>query len=319
MAKRRKKKKVKQGDPFKLISGIVALIIVILGILADNGVISVRKIKKFFGEVDSPAVNAQMSVHFIDVGQGDCTLIVSDGEAMLVDAGEAEYSETVADYLDSMGVTKLKYIIGTHPHSDHIGGLAYIIDNYDVETIIMPKIPNDLVPTTMIYENLLETIGKNGKKIRTARNEVLELGTSKVEIFKPESDSSNLNNYSVCVKITHGDNSFLLTGDTEKTAEKDFAKKYGSKLSAKVYKMGHHGSETASSAELLDEVLPRYAIISCAKDNDYGHPHEEAVDRINKYADYTFSTYKEGTIIFESDGKGLSVINTKGESLVELE
>jgi competence protein ComEC len=83
--------------------------------------------------------------------------------------------------------------------------------------------------------------------------------------------------------------------------------------------MGHHGSETASSAELLDEVLPRYAIISCAKDNDYGHPHEEAVDRINKYADYTFSTYKEGTIIFESDGKGLSVINTKGESLVELE
>lgn len=319
MAKRRKSKKTSQGDPIKLISGIVAILIVIVGILADNGIISVRKIKKLFSEVDSPAVDAQMSVHFIDVGQGDCTLIVSDGEAMLVDAGESEYAQKVADYLDSMGVIKLKYVIATHPHSDHIGGLAYIIDNYDVETIIMPKIPDDLVPTTMVYEQLLETIGYKGKKIRTARNETVELGTSKVDIYKPDNDSSNLNNYSVCVKITHGDNSFLLTGDTEKAAEKDFAKKYGSKLSAKVYKMGHHGSETASSAELLNVVLPRYAIISCAKENDYGHPHEEAVDRINKYADYTFSTYKEGTIIFESDGKGLSVINTKGESLIEVD
>ena len=309
MAQRFKIKKIGKIDPVKLISGIIILTVMIIGILADNGIINIDKYKKFFDDADTAAVDAQMSVHFIDVGQGDSTLIISDGEAMLVDAGESDCGEIVADYLDKMGVTKLKYVIGTHPHSDHIGGLSHIIRNYQVE----------MVPTTMVYEKLLRTISDKKLKIRTARDETLELGTSKVEIFKPISDTKNLNNYSVCAKITHGDNSFLLTGDTEKTAEKDFAKKYGSKLSAKVYKMGHHGSETASSAELLDVVNPRYAIISCAKENDYGHPHEEAVDRIKTYADYILSTYKTGTIVFESDGKGLSVIDTKGKNLLEQE
>ena len=314
MAKRSKKKTLSKSDWQKIIWGIVVVATVIIGVLIDKGVISTYKVKKLMGQVDSPAVDAQMSVPFIDVGQGDCTLIISDGEAMLVDAGEAEYGERVADYLDSLEIEKLRYVIGTHPHSDHIGGLAHIIRNYQVETVIMPKIPDDMTPTTRIYENLLETIIDEKLKIRTARNETLDLGTSKVQIYKPVSDTKNLNNYSVCVKITHGENSFLLTGDTEKSGEKEFSQTYGKELSSKVYKMGHHGSETASNIELLDVVLPRYAVISCAKDNDYGHPHEEAVDRINKYADYVFETYKSGTIIFMSDGKGLSVVDEKGKN-----
>lgn len=317
MAQRRKTPTLNLGKNGKIAVGIIVAVIALVGFLADKGIINTRKIKQMLGSADSPAVNAQMSVHFIDVGQGDCTLVVSDGEAMLVDAGERDCGIAVADYLDSMGVTKLKYVIGTHPHSDHIGGLSYVIENFEVETVIMPKIPDDLVPTTTVYENLLETIAQNDLKIRAARDEVLELGTSKVEIFAPLGDYSNLNNYSVCAKITHGENTFLLTGDTEESGEKNFVMRCGKSLDAKVLKMGHHGSDTATYTELLDAVKPRYAVVSCGEDNKYGHPHQDALDRVEKYADYILRTDIDGSIVFKSDGKGLSVVDTSGNNLLE--
>ena len=165
MAKRYKYKtqKVTYGESAndrtaKLVAGILALVLAVIGVLAEKGVINILKIRQFFGSADTPAVNAQMSVHFIDVGQGDCTLIVSDGEAMLVDAGESECSQTVVDYLDSMGITSLKYVVGTHPHSDHIGGLSTVIDSFDVENVILPEVPRDMTPTTSVYEKLLLSI-----------------------------------------------------------------------------------------------------------------------------------------------------------------
>lgn len=317
MAQRRKTQTLNLSKNGKVIVGIIVAMIALFCFLADKGIINTRKIKQMLGSADSPAVDAQMSVHFIDVGQGDCTLVVSDGEAMLIDAGETVCGVTVADYLDSMGITKLKYVIGTHPHSDHIGGLSYIIENVEVETVIMPQLPDDIVPTTTVYENLLETISENNLKIRAARDEVLTLGTSKVEIFAPLGDYSNLNNYSVCAKITHGENTFLFTGDTEETAEKNFVMRCGNSLDAKVLKMGHHGSDTATYTELLDVVNPRYAVVSCGENNKYGHPHQDALDRVEKYADYILRTDLSGTIIFESDGEGLSVIDASGNNLLE--
>ncbi len=315
MEKKYKRKTL--GSKQRYIYIIIVLIIAVVAILENRGVIDTNKIKQALGQADKKAVDASMSVHFIDVGQGDCTLIISDGEAMLIDAGEKECGVTVSQYLEEQGVTKLKYVIGTHPHSDHIGGLAYIIENFQVENVILPKIPSDMTPTTKVYENLLTAIKNKGLKIHAAVDETLELGQSKVELFAPVGESSNLNNYSVCTKITHGENTFLLTGDTENEAETDLVERAGEKLSAKVLKLGHHGSSTASSVELLDATKPRYAVISCGEGNKYGHPHDEVLSRVKKFADYTLRTDESGTIIFYSDKKGLSVTNTKGDDLLK--
>lgn len=320
MAQKRKAQKVINrlfGKKSGIVYAAIAVVIALIWLLSETGVVDFDKLKEKAGFSDAPAVDADMSVHFIDVGQGDSTLVVSNGEAMLVDAGERDCGQIVGDYLDEMGITKLKYVIGTHPHSDHIGGLSYIIENYEVETIIMPKVPDDLTPTTAVYENLLETISSKGMKIHQAKDELFTLGESEVMTFEPMGDYSNLNDYSVCVKITHGENSFLLTGDTENTAEKNFVMRCSGELDVKVLSLGHHGSNTASSTELLDASTPRYAVISCGADNKYGHPHQETVDRINKYADHVLRTDIDGTVIFESDGKGLNVINTSGKSLIE--
>lgn len=324
MAKRYKYKtqKVTYGESandrtVKLVAGILALVLAVIGVLAEKGVINILKIRQFFGSADTPAVNAQMSVHFIDVGQGDCTLIVSDGEAMLVDAGESECSQTVVDYLDEMGITSLKYVVGTHPHSDHIGGLSSVIDSFEVENVILPAVPKDMTPTTSVYEKLLLSIKNNGLKIHKAKDEKLSLGTSEVEVFAPLGEYSNLNNYSVCLKITHGKNTFLLTGDTEEEGERDFVMRNKNSVDAKVLKLGHHGSKTASQTELLDAVTPRYAVISCGEGNKYDHPHTEVLERVEKYADYTLRTDKTGTVIFMSDGEGLSVVDADGQNLIE--
>lgn len=314
MAKRRKTKKIKIDKNF--VGVVVALIIILFAILESKGVISQRKIRQSLGLEDKPPVNAQMSVHFIDVGQGDCILIISDGEAMLIDAGEKECGVTVADYLKSQDITELKYVIGTHPHSDHIGGLAHIIKNFKVENVILPKTPKELTPTTKVYEDLLLAVKNKGLKIHTAKDEILSLGESTVEIFAPQGEYTNLNNYSVSTKVTHGENTFLFTGDTEGEAEQNLVKRKGDALESKVLKLGHHGSTTASKVETLDKVKPRYAVVSCGKDNKYGHPHDETVDRVNKYADYLLRTDIDGTIIFQSDKKGLSVTNIKGKDLL---
>lgn len=315
MAQKYKRKTLSNRQKYIYI--IVVLIIAVVAILENRGVIDTQKIKQALGQADTQAVDAQMSVHFIDVGQGDSTLVISDGEAMLIDAGEKENGTVVAEYLESVGVTKLKYVIATHPHSDHIGGLAYIIENFDVETIIMPKIPRDMTPTTKVYENLLTTIKNKGLKIHAAVDETITLGETSVEIFAPSKEYSNLNNYSVCTKITHGENTFLLTGDTEDEAEDDLVERVGDNLNAKVLKLGHHGSSTASSVEMLQVVNPRYAVISCGSGNKYGHPHDEVLNRVKKFSDYILRTDTDGSIVFSSDKKGLSVTNAKGDDLLK--
>lgn len=317
MAKRRKTQTLASMKKKAIISIITIIVVAVIGLLADKGILNLDEVKQSLGKSDSPASNADMSVHFIDVGQGDCTLVISNGEAMLIDAGERECAVTVSDYLKNMGVSRLKYVIATHPHSDHIGGLSYIIENFQVDMVIMPKIPDDLVPTSTVYENLLTAIKNKGLKIHAAKDEKLSLGESTVEIFAPLGDYSNLNDYSVCTKITHGENTFLLTGDTESTAEKNFAARCSGSLDAKVLKAGHHGSNTATTTQLLDAVTPRYAVISCGEDNSYGHPHSETLDRLEKYADYILRTDKMGTIIFESDGEGLNVVDASGNNLLE--
>lgn len=279
----------------------------IIALLHFTGIVPFDKISVLLGWSDKPATRSDLEVHFIDVGQGDCTLIMSEGEVMVIDSGDRDSSDRVVDHLQEQGVSRINYLIATHPHADHIGEMAEIVNGFEVENIIMPRIPDKYVPTSKTYEDMLLAIKAKGLKVTPAADSEFDLGCCKVQTYASPMDSSeNMNDHSVVVKVVNGQNSFLFMGDCEIGEEKKLLEK-GCDLRAKVLKAGHHGSYTSSSAELLDAVDPNYAVISCGKDNSYGHPNDDTVRRLSKYANEIYITARDGDIVFISDGEGLSV------------
>lgn len=244
-----------------------------------------------------------LEVHFIDVGQGDAILVKSDEEFMLIDAGKNVAGDLVVDYLKGQNVKKLKYVIGTHPHEDHIGGLDDVINAFEVEKVIMPNVTH----TTKTFEDVLDSIINKGLKITPAKSgEQYHLGESEVLILAPnKAEYDNLNNYSVVTKLTHGNTSFIFTGDAEEISEKEMIEVYKDNLKSDVLKVGHHGSTTSTSQEFLDAVRPKEAVISLGKDNTYGHPHKEIIDRLEANNIIIYRTDLEGTIIAKSDGNSI--------------
>ena len=253
-------------------------------------------------------------MHFIDVGQGDCTFIAANGVTMLVDCGEYTVSSDVISYLKSLGIGKLDYLIGTHPHSDHMGGMARIIDTFDIGEVIIPSIPGEQLPTAVFFDKFLESCEVKNLNIRTAHSgDILEIGKANAEIVSPDDAVfEDLNNYSVSLLIKHGDNSFLLTGDSE--AEAEYAMLTSDRLQkVTLYKAGHHGSSNSSTVQFLDMIRPQTAVISCGADNPYGHPSEITLQRLHEYTDKIYRTDICGNIVFESDGNKLSVRTERNE------
>ncbi len=240
------------------------------------------------------------SVHFIDVGQGDSTLIQSGGQNMLIDCGEYEYVDKVIDYLNSHGVKKLDYIVATHPHSDHMGGMATIIREFPVGNFVMPKATNN----TTSFEKMLESLKEKGIKAHSpVVGETFHMGEAQFDVLAPNStEYENLNNFSVVLKMTYGNHRFLFTGDAEKLSENEMLDD-GLDLKADFLKVGHHGSNTSSSAKFLDAVAPHIAIISLGLNNDYGHPHEEVVKRLEERNIQIMRTDRLGDIAIETDGE----------------
>ncbi len=241
--------------------------------------------------------------HYIDVGQGDCEFIeFPDGKTMLIDAGTSKNSETIIDYIEGLGYSEINYVVATHPHADHIGGMADVIKYFDIGQIYMPYAST----TTKIFENLLTTIQDKNKKITTAKAG-MNITESKsldftADIIAPISDKyDDMNNYSVVITIQYGDNRFLYTGDAEKEVENELLEE-DADVSADVIKVGHHGSNTSSSAKFVKAVGAEYAVFSLGKDNDYGHPHSEVVKRWKKAGAKILRTDKNGTIVITSDG-----------------
>lgn len=245
----------------------------------------------------------QMQVHFIDVGQGDATLIACDGHYMLIDAGNNDKGTTVQSYLMSQGVEKLDYVIGTHPDADHIGGLDVVIYKFDCDTIIMPDVAND----TRTYDDVVQAMNSKGYQTTyPVVGETYTLGGATFTIVAPNADYGNdMNDWSVGVLVQNGNNRFLFTGDAEEKAEEDILNN-GIDISADVYAAAHHGSKTATSQAFLDKVSPTYVVISAGEGNKYGHPHAEVLNRLRAAGISVFRTDEQGTIVATSDGNDIT-------------
>lgn len=253
------------------------------------------------------AADAKTSVRFIDVGQGDCTLAVSNGSAVLIDSGEADESNAVISYIRGLGIKKLDCVIMTHPHSDHMGEMWDVINSISTGKLVMPYLPKDKVPEGYLYDKLLKTASKRGVPVEKVTDSAsFAVGELELTVTLPSKLGDDLNDCSAVVRIVHGDNSFLVTGDCSQDEEKQLIAQ-GCSLSADVLKVGHHGSSSASSEVFLAAVRPRYAVISCAKENDYGHPSKKVLQRLNVFTDKVYITADSGTVVFVSDGKGITV------------
>jgi len=248
-------------------------------------------------------VKGQLKVHYIDVGQGDSILVHTNDVAMLIDAGERGYGPGVVNYIKDQGINKLDYLILTHPHADHIGGATYVINAFDIGKIIMPKASH----TSQTFENLLTTIQNKGMKITSPNpGDEYQLGSAKFIIVAPNSSSYNdLNDYSVVCKVVFADTSFLFTGDAESISENEIINK-GFDIKADILKVGHHGSDSSTTEQFLKTVSPKYAIISCGKGNQYGHPTQAVLNRLAANNVELYRTDESGTIVATSDGKTIT-------------
>lgn len=224
---------------------------------------------------------------------------------MLIDAGESSKGKIVSSYISNLGYYKIDYIVGTHPHTDHIGGLAHIINSFDIGNIYMPK----AVSTSKTYENLLNTISQKGLKITTARAGVNIVSESNlnINIVAPNREYSDLNNSSAVVKITYGNRKFLFMGDAETKSENDII----SDVSADVIKVGHHGSDTSSGQSFVNKVNPKYAIIMVGNNNQYNHPYQIIIDRWINSGAKVYRTDINGNIIVISDGNSLDINSSR--------
>lgn len=253
--------------------------------------------------------NEKMYVHFIDVDQGDSIFIeLPNGQAMLIDAGEESQADKIITYIHQQGYDSLDYVVETHPHADHMGGMADVINNFNVANVYLSPAIN----TTKAYERMLTAIYNSGAKTYSpmSGDTILNDGNLLIEVVAPKAvDNDELNNSSLVIKLTYGDNRFLFTGDAEKSEEDGI----WTNIKCDVLKVGHHGSDSSTTANFLKKVEPTYAVISVGVGNSYGHPDDTILKRLADKGVQTFRTDLQGTIVFSSDGTTISVDKSPSE------
>lgn len=304
MAKHKKIKKNIKRNFFEI------LIILLAFLIINNQ----DKIKNLFNQNNNQNQNDYINtnndllkVHYLDVGQGDSIFIeLPNNETMLIDAAESYQSENIINYLKNLNYKKIDYVIGTHPHTDHIGGLKDIINTFEIGKIYMPKV----VSTTKTYESLLMAIKDKNLKINTAKagTSIIDTDALKINILAPTNSTyTELNNYSVVTKITYGTTKFLFMGDAEKLSENEIKEN----VTADVIKIGHHGSNTSSSIDFIKKVNAKYGIISVGLNNKYNLPKEEIITNWENSGTKIYLTSINGTITASSDGTNIKIESEK--------
>ena len=241
----------------------------------------------------------EMKVHFLDVGQGLSILVQSDGQTMIYDGGDKSTSSFVVSYLQKQNVTTIDYLISSHYDSDHMAGLIGCLNAFDVKNVISSDYEHD----SKLYQSFIQTVADKGLPMQhPAVGTEFSFGSGSFQILAPATiDPNDSNKNSVAIKLTNGDNSFIFTGDAESTSEKAMCES-GIDLSCDVLVPGHHGSATATSWDFLQATVPEYAVISCGKDNQYGHPDKDVMDKLESMDIQVYRTDKQGTIVAVSDG-----------------
>ncbi len=299
MARRRKRKKKNK---------FLLLIIFLLSILLYK----YPEVIESFGFNDEVVINkiepdGNLYVYYVDVGQGDAILVSNDNHNILIDAGNNEDGTKLVSYFKELGITTFDYVVGTHPHEDHIGGLDDIINNFDVKNVYLP----DSYTTTKTFEDVLDAIDNKKLEISIPSiDEEFAVGTALFRVLYTGTDLNDLNNSSIVLRMDFGDISFLFTGDATSSIEKELIKR-PSLIDVDVLKVAHHGSEYSSIDSFLNLSTPDYAIISVAEKNNYGQPGKGTINRLKKYGANILKTSELGTIVLKTDGKEISLYNEK--------
>ena len=301
MAKRRKRKNSK---PLSFLVTIIAVIAIVFSFFPE----AKACILNLFEEPRTQSVpDGELSVHFLDVDQGDSILIIApNGESMLIDTSISKMDDVIIEYLRSVGIKKLDYLVLTHPDGDHIGSATKILEQIGANAVYM----TDKIHTTKTFEKLIQTIERLDITLKIPKlNDVIKLGSANFTVLGPVEKTDNNNEMSIVLRLDYGEISFMFTGDAGAESENLMLNKHPSgAFKAQVLKLGHHGSSSSSTKEFLLAVEPSYAIISCGKDNSYGHPHREVVALLKELNIPSYITHECGNIIFTTDGSDLVLV-----------
>ena len=299
--------KIRKKDKKKLISLLIILAAAVVSTVFPQFFETAEPVVSYQNQMEGAVV----SVHIIDVGQGSAALIKTDEKSVLIDAGESFNSKMVTDYLKNQKLDALDIVVATHPHSDHYGAVPDVLSDFDVKEVIMPVIPPNLIPDNKTWENLMISLSQTSAKVTYAHEkESFNLGNDvSLELLGPfVKDSEDLNNLSLCFKITAGDVSFLITGDGETAVEDALRAKED--IDCDVLVAGHHGSATSSRPKFLNAVTPSITAISVGEGNKYNLPKDEVVERLLNFGE-VYRTDKDGSIVFATDGESISVVTEK--------
>lgn len=307
-----KKKKTLAGGIISLLCVIVLILVFVFG---SNGNL-IDNSKQIWGNTVGsantedaaqnvaalvPKDNEKLLLYVIDTGNSDSmVLLTPDGHSLLIDAGENDDGQRILDTLGALGIEKLDAAVATHPHADHIGSMAEVLANIPVEKFYM----TDHTATTKTYEKMLDQLEeKDIPVINTKAGETIELGGVQLTVLSPRKEYKDANNSSIVLLAQYGDTRFLFEGDAEKEAIADMLEnESGLMRNIDVLKVGHHGSHNATTQELLEVTSPGLALITCGKDNDYGHPHKETIDMLDAMRITTLRLDEKSDIAVFSDG-----------------